>query len=280
MHDFSNCTVLLPFMVDNSDRIFNLNEVLKYLNTVLKTEILLVQQCCSDSKKVEISHSSFPNLDIKHILYINSGIFHKTKLYNMGLVKIKTPIVISLDSDVLLPINQLLEAKHNLENGIDYCFPFSGKYVEITKLLPEQRSSLLKTYRFDSYMTALSDYEDAYAKIKIRRQDRHPGLIRNCPPGGCIFINQQVYLNMGMENEDFTGYSPEDAERKHRLQVLGYTTKPVEGNLYHIEHDINHKRITNSTDAILFKTLATYSKDKIKQYYLDKNYIGKYEAIR
>lgn len=272
MLDFTNVTFLIPFMVDTPDRIFNINIILNYLNKNIKTNIIIVEQ---GNKKTNIDFNIFSNLKINHILYVNTGIFHKTKLYNLGLSQIKTENTVCLDSDVLIPIPQMVLAKQCLDEGIDYCFPFDSNYIEISKHLKNERNLFLETFNFEQYLSSICEYNLFYYK-NMSPKTRHPGLIRNCPPGGCLFIKTSVYIDMGMENEEFYGYSPEDAERKHRLNILEYSNSPIQGHLYHLDHDSSHRRISDSSGKRLYNLLLNMNKEQIKNYYTDKQYAKQY----
>lgn len=272
MVDFTNTTFLIPFMVDNLDRIFNINVILEYLNKNFKTNVVIVEQ---GSKKTDINFHTFHNLNIQHILYENTDNFHKTKLYNLGLSSIKTQNTVCLDSDVLIPVEQMIQAKKYLDDGVDYCFPFNNNYVEISKFLENARAKFLKSFNFDEYINSINQYNvSIYNKLPLR--SRHPGVIRNCPPGGCLFIKTNVYIDMGMENEDFYGYGPEDAERKHRLNILGYSSRNVDGNLYHLDHETAHRRISNNSGKHLYNLFLSMNAQEIKNYYSNKRYAKQY----
>jgi predicted glycosyltransferase involved in capsule biosynthesis len=192
-------------------------------------------------------------------------------LYNLGLNDINTNIVIPYDSDILIPINQLILAKESLLKGNDYCYPFNQNYIDISKRLPQQRLNLLKTYNFDEYKKEATEYTKNLLNSGIRRGP--PGLIRNCPPGGCIFIKKEIYIEMGMENEEFCGYGPEDVERKNRLRKLGYSGDSIFGDLFHIEHDHldNDRRISTKNNNEVFSKVELMNRDEVILYYKEKN---------
>ena len=61
--------------------------------------------------------------------------------------------------------------------------------------------------------------------------------------GGVFLAHRQRYLQCGGENEHFTGWGPEDAERLRRVSILGHSVKwTEEGQAYHL----NHSRGKNS----------------------------------
>lgn len=50
-------------------------------------------------------------------------------------------------------------------------------------------------------------------------------------------MNRIIYLNCGGENKNFYGWGPEDAERVHRVEILGYSVSWVSGGpLFHLYH--------------------------------------------
>ena len=82
---------------------------------------------------------------------------------------------------------------------------------------------------------------------------------------------------MGLENEDFCGYGPEDVERKNRLIKLNYSTATVNGDLFHIEHTNTNRRSPNKNNYTLFSMLENMTKEQIINYYKQKNYRELYE---
>lgn len=274
---------MIPFQnnINDEDRIFNLTNVLSYLNSYMTTNVVIIEQhknlitnCCFE----KIKQKTFNNLNIVWENYISEKkCFEKTKLYNIGMkfVSPNIDIIIPYDADVLIPIVQLNTAKLSLEDNIDYCFPFNKNYIEIAKIIKSARNNLLKTYNFNEYIKEAKVYTDKLYSSRVKNGP--PGLFRNCPPGGCIFIKRKVYIEMGLENEDFCGYGPEDVERKNRLSKLNYKTTQVEGDIYHIEHTSSNTKITSVENKKLFQMLEKMSAQEIKTYYSIKNYAKKYE---
>ena len=265
MNDFLNVTFLIPYRKNNNiDREHNLLHNLRYLDSILHTEVVIVEQIKSNETSCKsLIINKFNNLNIRHFEYITDReCIHKTKLYNDGINHIHTPIIASCDVDVFIPLEQMIEAKNLLENGYDYCFPFSDKYVEISKNLVHERQNFLNTFDFKTY----------YNSLKIIQNNLPPkavGMIRACPPGGIVFIKKNVYEYIGLENENFCGYGPEDVERKNRLEKLKMKTSVISGNLYHLEHSYedNQKRITTPHNRELFNSINRMNEQEIQSYY-------------
>lgn len=62
---------------------------------------------------------------------------------------------------------------------------------------------------------------------------RHPKeairLMGRPSTGGAVLMNRIIYLSCGGENKNFYGWGPEDAERVHRVEILGYSVSWVSG---------------------------------------------------
>lgn len=267
MHDLKNCTFLIPYMNACPDREFNLKIILKYLNQNFKTNIIISEQVNQKINSIQLCNEDYSNLKIEHIKNnINNDNIHKTLLYNVGLSKIKTEVTITYDSDVLIPVQQLLESVDNIiKLNCDYSYPFNMEYVEIAKHYAEERNILLDTFNFDEFLLKLKNKPN----ISV-------GIFKNCPPGGCMVLKTSSYINIGMENELFVGYGPEDAERKIRLEILQYKNKNVNGHLFHIEHNVTKKRISNRYSVKIFDMIKKMSKQQIIDYYKNLNYRKKY----
>ena len=54
--------------------------------------------------------------------------------------------------------------------------------------------------------------------------------------GGAFFVNRNLYLQLGGENEFFYGWGCEDLERYKRLEILCQPVYRVAGPLYHLYH--------------------------------------------
>ena len=101
MLDFTDCTFLIPYKISNKDRENNLLHVLRYLNTFLKTNVVVIEQknnILTNTLNI-INSKHFNNISLIYKEY-DSGHnlnFHKTKLYNLGMQEIKSEIVIPYD---------------------------------------------------------------------------------------------------------------------------------------------------------------------------------------
>jgi REP element-mobilizing transposase RayT len=83
-----------------------------------------------------------------------------------------------------------------------------------------------------------------------------------------------------MENENFVSWGPEDSERMHRFQKLGYKVEWLKNHIWHLEHP----RSENSTDTNphfwknndLYRHLILLPEDRLREYYKNQEYLKKY----
>lgn len=261
MIDLHDCTFLIPFYNSNKDREYNINHIFKFLNDHFETNVIVAEQ-----GKNFIEIKQYDNLHINHIKYYNSeNIVLKNKLYNIGFSFLKTNIVIQYDSDVLVPPDQLLTSVEYVRGEYDYSFPYDSSCIQIYKELKKQKDNLLSAYNFKEYSKHIMDHV---------RHLVHPRV----PPGGCILMKRKTYTEMGMENENFVGYGPEDKERKLRLEKLEFKNKNANGYIFHIEHDVPpfYRNIVTVQNEKELDKIKRMNKEQIVEHFIAMKYKEKY----
>lgn len=257
MIDLKNTTFIIPVCVESQDRMRNLCFVLSYLTRNFNTNIM-INESDSYSKVPNILNSFFPTQ--KGIDYMftktEDKIFHRTKLLNEMLIKVKTPVVSNYDCDVLLPINSYVEATINCQTDYDLIYPFSfGDEAQVRVLLQKES--------YDQFV--LNDLN---------------GFLWRAEYGFCQFFKTQSYIDGFMENENFVSYGPEDSERMNRWKMLGYKIKHLEGKIYHLEHSRTFN--SNSTNPFMKKNEELFEKLKkmntleLRNYYNSQKYYQNY----
>ena len=129
----------------------------------------------------------------------------------------QTEIVAIWDADVLVDYCQILEALYEIRLGATIAYPYDGRFVMLSEELSTQMRSKVDF-----------DY--------LRNLKMSPFLGRKLC-GGAYLVHRQRYLQCGGENEYFTGWGPEDAERLHRVKILGHKVCHISsGELFHLYH--------------------------------------------
>lgn len=205
-------TFIMPFRIDSNERKRNLEFVLHWL-CPLGAHILLLE--ADNVPRIE-SKSLDEHIEYEFIKDDNP-IFHRTHYINQLLHKAQSEIVSIWDTDIITSYGQIEEAINNIRAGAIISYPYNGEFIMLTRQLSEE---LIKR-----------------KKLEYVINQRLLPIFRRPFCGGAFFVNRNLYLSNGGENEHFTGWGPEDAERLRRVQIMGYQVKWTEkGKAYHLFH--------------------------------------------
>lgn len=214
--DLNNiCTFVMPFRIDSPERQRNLIFTLDWLAPMKAKTILLEADV-----KPKVDNSIFHEYVEYNFVEDPNPVFHRTHYINLLLKQATTEIVSVWDTDIIAAYQQIYEAIHNINGGCTLAYPYSGEYVMLT---PDCSEKFVRTKDF-VYLE----------ELKLESIFNRPFC------GGAFFVNRQKYLLLGGENEHFTGWGPEDAERLRRVQIMGHQVKwTKEGKAYHLYHPRN-----------------------------------------
>ena len=109
----------------------------------------------------------------------DSNLFHRTKMLNDMTKMSKTNIVVNYDIDVLFKPDQYIASRFALNTGVDFVFPYGGKFYDI----PSRFFELIDSNNFDG--------------IDLNQCT----LFNPNSLGGAIFFNKDAYTKIGLENE-------------------------------------------------------------------------------
>ena len=216
-----NLTVGIPIRSGREGRKANVATIVNYLN-VLQCRIIVLE---ADS------HEKMRNLNMAECVdyfFVKDSerVFHRPRYINQILKLAQTEMVAIWDTDVLVDYRQIFEAQQLIRNGATISYPYDGRFVMLSKQLSTQTRNRID---FD-YLKSL--------KLK--------SFLGRKLCGGSYIVHRQRYLLCGGENEKFTGWGPEDAERLHRVTILGHKALHINsGELFHLYHP----RGANSTYA-------------------------------
>ena len=216
-----NLTVGIPIRVDSEERRANVSTIINYLNE-LRCHIIVLEADAHEKMKKQSLAGDIDYLFVKD----TDQVFHRTRYINQILKMAQTEMVAIWDTDVLVDYRQILEALQLIRNGATTSYPYDGRFVMLSKQLSTQTRNRID---FD-YLKSL--------KLK--------SFLGRKLCGGSYIVHRQRYLLCGGENEKFTGWGPEDAERLHRVTILGHKALHISsGELFHLYHP----RGANSTYA-------------------------------
>jgi hypothetical protein len=274
MVNLKDCTFIIPLRIEHDDRYRNAFSVLGFLNHHFETNVIIYEISRDGESKLDFLQE-LGNLEISHSVHRlhPMDFFHRTEYLNIMLDKVKTPVVVNYDIDVILPVESYIECRDSILKGeVDVYYPYVfglGQY-RIEENINRKKFHL-------SYNT-----EDLLEEIIKRGTSKEVPLYPS-EYGHCIFFNTAEYRKFGGENEEFKSYGPEDRERSNRFKKLGKEVKWFDGKVFHFEHwrgndssrtnphlDSNHK---------LLDTLESMSSEDLLNYYDNAEYRKKYKTL-
>ncbi len=262
--DLSKSTFIIPIRLETDDRVRNAITSLCFLLSNFKTNIVVKEVDSSsvflDQVLPQIEEFCEDISDLKHIFeQSQSPEFHRQRILNDMILQSTTEIVVNYDCDILLPVQSYVNAYNLILDGSsDVVYPYGdGMYQKQVFADDELVSDFLN-----------SDFEFSILESKSRDYDAKYGF--------CQFFNRKVYIDGGLENENFVSYAPEDVERFYRFNILGYKLSRINDKVYHLEH----KRTPNSyftnphmqSNNAEWEKIKTMSRDDIVEYYKNQTY--------
>ncbi len=256
MQDIDSTTIVgecltmgIPVRIDSKERLANLSTVINYLS-ILRCRIIVLEADESPKAK-ELDRNS----NIDYVFVKDTGaIFHRTKYINQLLRIAQTEAVAIWDTDVLAHYRHIHAALQLIRQGATIAYPYDGRMV----MLSEQLSRQVRRNPDLGYLRNL----------------RMKSLLGRKLCGGAYLVHKQRYLQCGGENEHFTGWSPEDAERLHRVIILGHKACRISnGELFHLYHPRGNNSSFQSKDEArkmreeLIK-VCSMTPDELKAYLL------------
>ena len=247
---FRLITIVMPVRIDSDDRKANLQAVLRHVSE--QGYRVIVLEADSESKLKDETWM----MAAEHIFVCdNNPNFHRTRYINELLEKAKTDIVAVWDADVLIDDAQILNAIRLIQSGYTMVYPYNGEYVMLSK----QDSNIARKH-FDNE--------------ELKSRNLNP-IFRRPFCGGIFLVHRRRYMECGGENEHFTGWGPEDAERLRRVKILGQKVGRIdEGQAYHLDHVRgNNSNFFTHEDAVKLRNelvkVCSMDKKELQMYISD-----------
>lgn len=265
MIDLTKTTFIIPVYIESTDRYRNAISVLGFLNHHFNTNVI-IHELVEEETKLDFL-SKLNNLNINHITEKFDGKFHRTRQLNEMLDITETPVVVNYDIDVLLPVETCLESQNKILDGVyDVIYPYEeGSNEQIRINRKYNRDLFNKTFDLNLIQKGkfLIDFDTWSTKC-----------------GHCLFLNTDKYKECGGENENFIAYGPEDSERYERFYKIDYNVGRVGKLVFHFEHyrtpTSNYENPFFKQNQDLYEKISKMSKDEVINYYLNVDYIKKY----
>lgn len=260
--NLTDCTFIIPLKIDGYDREQNFKFVINYLCSKFNTNIIITET--SDNDKLILKEKYNDILVNNNIILIekqNEKTFHRTKYLNDMLIMSKTKVTINYDIDVFLPVHNYLRARDLICEGYDMVLPYGNGRFQF--MVPQS-------------------YRDEFMKFETSKLENSKLIKHVSECGHLQFFNTESYKKGFAENEQFISYGPEDKERYHRFQLLGYKTTHMSNcYVFHLEHyrgkDSGFHENYEKNEK-LWETLKSYSKEDIINYYNEQEYYKKFKT--
>lgn len=196
-------TFILPVFIDSTQRLENLNCILKFISDNFDTNIILVEE----DEMAMVANTVVPGLKYIFVPRTIAGIFYRTKVINVGIRAAHTPYIAIWDTDVIVDTKNCYEAVGALRDGRALAaYPYAGDFVDVDR-----------SYIKDGVIKA----RESFTKDSV---------------GGAVFLNRDAYWVAGNECEKVIGWGHEDRERYIRMVTLGWPIMRTDGRCYHIIH--------------------------------------------
>ena len=204
--DLSNATFIIPIRIESDDRLRNVVTSIAFLVENFDTNIIVKEVDKESVFQTEVLSIFEEILEVDlwknfHHIFERSEepLFHRQRVLNEMIAECETDIVVNYDCDVILPMKSYELAYNGITEGIyDVVYPYgSGMYQKQVAATDDICSKFLEERNYE-YLDAVSN-------------------IHTSDFGWAQFFKRRVYIEGGMENENFKAYAPEDKERFFRF---------------------------------------------------------------
>lgn len=258
-------TFTIPVSFDSNERRENLDLAVMYLMADFDTNIIIGEQ--GNHKRFE-GYAKYPRT--KYHYFDGMAEFHRTRMLNEMANMCETHIVANWDADVLVPPMQIIEAVRMIkEQRKDMVYPYDGRFARVQ---PREKWVPLLRKFVDAGMFGSSEF------LGMGKNG-----VFNGPHsvGGAVMYATDKFIEGGMENEKMISYAPEDSERFHRFNRLGYAVARVDGVLYHIDHPLTTNSSVNHIhyhgNVMEYKKILGLEIDELRTYVRTWPWVNQYK---
>lgn len=263
--NLKDATFIIPVKIESDDRLRNVITTLCFLISNFDTNIIVheVDRESIFEKNALPQIREYLENDISSLTHIfeqsDSSSFHRQRVLNDMLMMTTTEVVVNYDCDILLPIESYVTAYNCiLDKQSDVVYPYGdGDYQKQIFADDELVSDFLNNnFDFKILETKSKTFMSKYGFVQ--------------------FFNRQVYIDGGMENENFVAYAPEDVERFYRFSVMGYNVSRIDSIVYHLEHKrtenswFNNPHMQSNNDE--WGKIQKMESEELKNYILNQKY--------
>jgi len=267
--DLTDATFIIPIRIESEDRLRNVITSVAFLLNNFNTNIIVKEvdkTSVFKERALPQLESFFGEVNVKHVFEeSDEPLFHRQKVLNEMIVEADTEIVVNYDCDVILPLESYVTAYMGIKEKVyDVVYPYGdGMYQRQVNAEDKIVSSFLDS----------NDYAVLDAVSNEHTSDF----------GWAQFFRRSVYIEGGMENENFRAYAPEDKERYFRFTTLGYKVGRINNVVYHLEHARGENSWFSNphmeSNLQEWEMICGMDKKQLMDYYSNQKYLEKYASI-
>lgn len=229
-------TFVTHLRYDHEDRINNLQTILDYYSENFpESQFILVED--DTEHHTGFNKIKWPKGRTSFFIIKNNSYYFRTRALNFGIKKAKTSIVVSLDTDCIVPVNSFNKCVSALLDDITIAWPYNGFFIDTSHNLHTQFKENKLSYDF--LFNKLPDVNTLklshqYGDFSIRCTNTiYEGV------GGIVMFNRDRFLEIGGYNENFVCWGAEDNELFHRCNILDhkkYRDTDLNSVCFHLFH--------------------------------------------
>jgi len=213
-------TFVTHLRYDSDDRLKNLQTIMDYYyNNIPDVKFIFIEDDSEHNKAFD--KLKYPKGTSFNFMK-NDSVYYRTRALNHGFKMSNNPIVVSLDTDCIVPISSILMCRDALLNGATAAWPYNGYFIDTDFNLHDE--FLKNNLDYDVLLNRLDGnynlpLSSSYRNFHVRcTSSDHLGT------GGIVMFNKELFLKAGGYNEKFIGWGCEDNEIVSRLKILNYST--------------------------------------------------------
>lgn len=220
--DMRDTTFTIPVFYDHVDRKHNIDLSVCMLQRDIDTNVIVGEKV-GPGEFAQFEYFSkwakYVRFEYKH--------FHRTRMLNEMALMAETPIIVNWDCDSFVSPFQLYLTVQAIRKGASMAYPYDGRSARVP------REIWFKKVEHHLDIGIFSDTQFT-GKRSVDGKSAKP--LPTTSVGHAIFFDKEAFIDGGMENEYFISFGPEDAERWHRFNVLGFRVERIKGCMYHMDH--------------------------------------------
>lgn len=232
-------TFLFLVRLDSVERIENLLAITNFIIQHFEMNIVVLECASFNNGLLE----KLLNESVRYSFQEDHDpILFRTKCLNQMTRMVETPYVAVWDTDVVVPVQQIVKAVELVQTGgADFVYPYDNRFLDTSPII---RKLFLQEGSIEVLEQNTKKMKEMYLPM---------------PVGGAFIANTKSYIESGLENEDFYGWGMEDGERFYRWENQGYKIKRVSGPLFHLSHGRGINSVFHNTDQQFYKWKEVFS---------------------